>query len=440
MIKKMMLIAVTAICALFACTLGAQQLSPAEVVKAALNINEEDGLKGVFTHMDKSAVSIDKDGTEEPFATFMFASNVMDLYLIFKKERSVDNFIKLAEAMVSPEAIAFQKKQGKSDQQIQQTKQLIAMLKKATPAERRQFEAALASPKVLQGFHSIEQTLKAGQMSYKTVKVLDEKINGDTATVTIESNNYSADSTTGVISDNGKGTIVYTLKQINGAWKIVRIAKQSEKAEKKAEPAVKVKVSSNPLDVVKLYCALDPIMDLNKLKQLCAPEYAEYLNGKKIADYQSITILEEFRDALSVNDANVFTQKITKCFAKDDVWKILASAIGLVDSSVSEADLMQLRTLFLFALNNFTYEQKVEFMTKMKNAMAESAAKTVEESKNFQYRDLQINGATATVTVVQPVTDPEQIAIIGNEIQKKISLKMINGQWKITKSEASFVK
>lgn len=209
MFKKLTTLAVAAVAGIMLLTGCGPKESPTEVVQKAdfyQNYKNFESVEHYYT-----ADFVEKDGSTSynlselkvmcKFLKCMTSTNFSfeEFFALIKDNKNI------AESLEIP------------TEEIDEIGQLLSMM---SAEQKQQLNAEFQQ-------EFIKPTQEAIQKTAASFKVIEEKVDGDTATVTAEADSYDVNDEGKVFKD-GKIKIVYTLKKIDNEWKITK-AVETEK-------------------------------------------------------------------------------------------------------------------------------------------------------------------------------------------------------------------
>lgn len=401
--------------------------TPADVVKAARNINKLSDLKTTLLYFDKSYIAVDANGDQLTYADCEQVPLIWHLTNQAYKEHSLELFIRLLEQInrVPQLQIRYAKQMGNPVT-------LLNHLRRLTPEEKTAFEQFLAETAVNFNLDLLFRE------STKSFRILSCKTEGDSATVNTVAHKLLPGDTPDTVKVIGRTTTTYELKKIRGRWKIV-----SSKEEL---------LLNDPVSILKEIDAANSFQDLARLIQYYAADYVEYDDGKEVMNYATLEFACQLAQGNKHKNSEEYIRFIADSFAGDDFQKLafpFRSSVfipGLADFLKIDSDSIRHDSLF-------TPENRRKVAQRLKEAPAETKKELQRtiimvlsrlEEDVFQYdmiykiQEVKSSGDsdTAVFTVLKIV--PPQMSnekVDKYQIRYRYTLKKVDGLWKLKKTE-----
>lgn len=207
MFKKLTTLAVAAVAGIMLLAGCAPKESPTEVVQKANFYQNHKNFESVKHYYTADFVGKETDEGKTIEYNFDELKSLCEIVTCMTSpDFSLEKFFALIKD--NKKIVA---KMESSTEEIDQMSQLLSMMS----AEKKQ----QLNAEFQQEF--IKPTQEAIQKTAASFKVIEEKVDGDTATVTAEADSYDVNDEGKVFKD-GKIKIVYTLKKIDNEWKITK--------------------------------------------------------------------------------------------------------------------------------------------------------------------------------------------------------------------------
>lgn len=182
--------------------------NPRAIVEAVCSIEKASDAKKTLHFYDASFEMRTKDNKQIDFEGLKTVTKMSELCATFHKDPSSKNLLQLLSFMCSEEAVA-----------AGITNAAEAVMMKNQLAEFEKMPEEQLKQVCSNFMQFVPDPDKILSQIAKSFKIVNEKIQDDTAEITVECDNYKLER--GEVVKDGKVRALYILKKIDGKWKII---------------------------------------------------------------------------------------------------------------------------------------------------------------------------------------------------------------------------